>query len=64
MFKNLIILKYYWPVLILTSADVSQTRSLLSVFEEDALNLTDYTNKLLQSMQRVYGAQVLELDWS
>uniref|UniRef100_A0A672GAK2 Adaptor protein, phosphotyrosine interaction, PH domain and leucine zipper containing 2 n=1 Tax=Salarias fasciatus TaxID=181472 RepID=A0A672GAK2_SALFA len=35
------------------------TRSLLSVFEEDAANLTDYTNKLLQSMQRVFGAQVL-----
>uniref|UniRef100_A0A672G9D1 DCC-interacting protein 13-beta n=1 Tax=Salarias fasciatus TaxID=181472 RepID=A0A672G9D1_SALFA len=27
------------------------------VFEEDAANLTDYTNKLLQSMQRVFGAQ-------
>uniref|UniRef100_UPI0037E74A01 DCC-interacting protein 13-beta n=1 Tax=Semicossyphus pulcher TaxID=241346 RepID=UPI0037E74A01 len=37
--------------------DSPQTRSLLSVFEEDAANLTDYTNKLLQSMQRVYGAQ-------
>uniref|UniRef100_A0A672G993 Adaptor protein, phosphotyrosine interaction, PH domain and leucine zipper containing 2 n=1 Tax=Salarias fasciatus TaxID=181472 RepID=A0A672G993_SALFA len=36
-----------------------ETRSLLSVFEEDAANLTDYTNKLLQSMQRVFGAQVL-----
>uniref|UniRef100_A0A8C8G3U4 Adaptor protein, phosphotyrosine interaction, PH domain and leucine zipper containing 2 n=1 Tax=Oncorhynchus tshawytscha TaxID=74940 RepID=A0A8C8G3U4_ONCTS len=35
-----------------------QTRSLLSVFEEDAGTLTDYTNQLLQSMQRVYGAQV------
>uniref|UniRef100_A0A674ADI2 DCC-interacting protein 13-beta n=1 Tax=Salmo trutta TaxID=8032 RepID=A0A674ADI2_SALTR len=34
-----------------------QTRSLLSVFEEDAGTLTDYTNQLLQSMQRVYGAQ-------
>uniref|UniRef100_A0A672FSA5 Adaptor protein, phosphotyrosine interaction, PH domain and leucine zipper containing 2 n=1 Tax=Salarias fasciatus TaxID=181472 RepID=A0A672FSA5_SALFA len=34
-----------------------ETRSLLSVFEEDAANLTDYTNKLLQSMQRVFGAQ-------
>uniref|UniRef100_A0A8C8BRI7 Adaptor protein, phosphotyrosine interacting with PH domain and leucine zipper 2 n=1 Tax=Oncorhynchus tshawytscha TaxID=74940 RepID=A0A8C8BRI7_ONCTS len=33
------------------------TRSLLSVFEEDAGTLTDYTNQLLQSMQRVYGAQ-------
>ncbi|XP_077452196.1 DCC-interacting protein 13-beta isoform X1 [Stigmatopora argus] len=33
------------------------TRSLLSVFEEDAANLTDYTNQLLQSMQRVFGAQ-------
>uniref|UniRef100_A0A672ZQC3 Adaptor protein, phosphotyrosine interaction, PH domain and leucine zipper containing 2 n=1 Tax=Sphaeramia orbicularis TaxID=375764 RepID=A0A672ZQC3_9TELE len=33
------------------------TRSLLSVFEEDAGNLTDYTNQLLQSMQRVFGAQ-------
>uniref|UniRef100_A0A8C6WRS4 Adaptor protein, phosphotyrosine interaction, PH domain and leucine zipper containing 2 n=1 Tax=Neogobius melanostomus TaxID=47308 RepID=A0A8C6WRS4_9GOBI len=29
----------------------------LIVFEEDALNLTDYTNKLLQTMQRVFGAQ-------
>lgn len=36
----------------------SQTRSLLSVFEEDAGTLTDYTNQLLQAMQRVYGAQV------
>ncbi|KAG2468953.1 DP13B protein, partial [Polypterus senegalus] len=34
-----------------------QTRSLFSVFEEDAGTLTDYTNQLLQSMQRVYGAQ-------
>ncbi|XP_057598252.1 DCC-interacting protein 13-beta isoform X1 [Hippopotamus amphibius kiboko] len=33
------------------------TRSLLSVFEEDAGTLTDYTNQLLQAMQRVYGAQ-------
>lgn len=38
---------------------VSQTRSLLSVFEEDSGMLTDYTNQLLQSMQRVFGAQVL-----
>ncbi|XP_051889369.1 DCC-interacting protein 13-beta isoform X2 [Pristis pectinata] len=37
--------------------DSPQTRSLLSVFEEDAGTLTDYTNKLLQAMQRVYGAQ-------
>ncbi|KAG7456073.1 hypothetical protein MATL_G00247800 [Megalops atlanticus] len=37
--------------------DSPQTRSLLSVFEEDAAGLTDYTNQLLQSMQRVYGAQ-------
>ncbi|XP_061533988.1 DCC-interacting protein 13-beta isoform X3 [Phycodurus eques] len=37
--------------------DSPQTRSLLSVFEEDAANLTDYTNQLLQSMQRVFGAQ-------
>ena len=37
---------------------VFQTRSLLSVFEEDAGTLTDYTNQLLQSMQRVFGAQV------
>uniref|UniRef100_A0A8C9WC80 Adaptor protein, phosphotyrosine interacting with PH domain and leucine zipper 2 n=1 Tax=Scleropages formosus TaxID=113540 RepID=A0A8C9WC80_SCLFO len=36
----------------------SSTRSLLSVFEEDAGTLTDYTNQLLQSMQRVFGAQV------
>ncbi|XP_057598257.1 DCC-interacting protein 13-beta isoform X5 [Hippopotamus amphibius kiboko] len=34
------------------------TRSLLSVFEEDAGTLTDYTNQLLQAMQRVYGAQL------
>uniref|UniRef100_A0A8C9YDM0 Adaptor protein, phosphotyrosine interacting with PH domain and leucine zipper 2 n=1 Tax=Sander lucioperca TaxID=283035 RepID=A0A8C9YDM0_SANLU len=38
---------------------VPQTRSLLSVFEEDAGMLTDYTNQLLQSMQRVFGAQCL-----
>ncbi|KAL4612764.1 DCC-interacting protein 13-beta isoform X2 [Arapaima gigas] len=37
--------------------DSPQTRSLLSVFEEDAGTLTDYTNLLLQSMQRVFGAQ-------
>uniref|UniRef100_A0A672ZR79 Adaptor protein, phosphotyrosine interaction, PH domain and leucine zipper containing 2 n=1 Tax=Sphaeramia orbicularis TaxID=375764 RepID=A0A672ZR79_9TELE len=37
--------------------DMLFTRSLLSVFEEDAGNLTDYTNQLLQSMQRVFGAQ-------
>ncbi|KAJ8393347.1 hypothetical protein AAFF_G00060690 [Aldrovandia affinis] len=37
--------------------DSPQTRSLLSVFEEDVGALTDYTNQLLQSMQRVYGAQ-------
>ncbi|KAG9342267.1 hypothetical protein JZ751_016769 [Albula glossodonta] len=37
--------------------DSPQSRSLLSVFEEDAGTLTDYTNQLLQSMQRVYGAQ-------
>ncbi|XP_050995649.1 DCC-interacting protein 13-beta isoform X2 [Acomys russatus] len=37
--------------------DSPQTRSLLSVFEEDAGTLTDYTNQLLQAMQRVYGAQ-------
>uniref|UniRef100_A0A8D3CY58 DCC-interacting protein 13-beta n=1 Tax=Scophthalmus maximus TaxID=52904 RepID=A0A8D3CY58_SCOMX len=35
----------------------SKTRSLLSVFEEDAGMLTEYTNQLLQSMQRVFGAQ-------
>lgn len=35
-----------------------QTRTLLSVFEEDANTLTDYSNQLLQSMQRVFGAQV------
>ncbi|MBN3288290.1 DP13B protein, partial [Polyodon spathula] len=34
-----------------------ETRSLLSVFEEDAGTLTDYTNQLLQSLQRVFGAQ-------
>uniref|UniRef100_A0A3Q0QZ54 Adaptor protein, phosphotyrosine interacting with PH domain and leucine zipper 2 n=1 Tax=Amphilophus citrinellus TaxID=61819 RepID=A0A3Q0QZ54_AMPCI len=39
--------------------DSPQTRSLLSVFEEDVGMLTDYTNQLLQSMQRVFGAQVL-----
>ncbi|VTJ52079.1 Hypothetical predicted protein [Marmota monax] len=37
--------------------DSPQTRSLLSVFEEDAGTLTDYTNQLLQAMQRVFGAQ-------
>uniref|UniRef100_H9EUV7 DCC-interacting protein 13-beta n=1 Tax=Macaca mulatta TaxID=9544 RepID=H9EUV7_MACMU len=37
--------------------DSPQTRSLLSVFEEDAGTLTDYTNQLLQAIQRVYGAQ-------
>uniref|UniRef100_A0A671KAV5 DCC-interacting protein 13-beta n=1 Tax=Sinocyclocheilus anshuiensis TaxID=1608454 RepID=A0A671KAV5_9TELE len=37
--------------------DSPQTRSLLSVFEEDAGTLTNYTNQLLQSMQRVFGAQ-------
>uniref|UniRef100_A0A3B3VFR9 DCC-interacting protein 13-beta n=1 Tax=Poecilia latipinna TaxID=48699 RepID=A0A3B3VFR9_9TELE len=37
--------------------DSPQTRSLLSVFEEDAGNLTEYTNQLLQAMQRVFGAQ-------
>lgn len=37
--------------------DSPQTRSLLSVFEEDAGTLTDYTNQLLQTMQRIYGAQ-------
>ncbi|PKU37241.1 hypothetical protein llap_12455 [Limosa lapponica baueri] len=36
---------------------IDETRSLLSVFEEDAGTLTDYTNQLLQAMQRVYGAQ-------
>ncbi|GAA6076377.1 DCC-interacting protein 13-beta isoform X1 [Tachysurus ichikawai] len=34
-----------------------QTRTLLSVFEEDASTLTDYSNQLLQCMQRVFGAQ-------
>uniref|UniRef100_A0A671YP93 Adaptor protein, phosphotyrosine interacting with PH domain and leucine zipper 2 n=1 Tax=Sparus aurata TaxID=8175 RepID=A0A671YP93_SPAAU len=38
---------------------LQQTRSLLSVFEEDAGMLTTYTNQLLQSLQRVFGAQVL-----
>uniref|UniRef100_A0A8P4KPL9 DCC-interacting protein 13-beta n=1 Tax=Dicentrarchus labrax TaxID=13489 RepID=A0A8P4KPL9_DICLA len=37
--------------------DSPQTRSLLSVFEEDAGMLTNYTNQLLQSLQRVFGAQ-------
>lgn len=35
-----------------------QTRSLLSVFEEDSGMLTNYTNQLLQALQRVFGAQV------
>lgn len=35
-----------------------QTRSLLSVFEEDSGMLTNYTNELLQALQRVFGAQV------
>uniref|UniRef100_A0A674NYV4 Adaptor protein, phosphotyrosine interacting with PH domain and leucine zipper 2 n=1 Tax=Takifugu rubripes TaxID=31033 RepID=A0A674NYV4_TAKRU len=34
-----------------------QTRSLLSVFEEDSGMLTNYTNQLLQALQRVFGAQ-------
>lgn len=46
-------------LLLFVECFVSQTRSLLSVFEEDAGMLTDYTNQLLQSMQRVFGAQVL-----
>ncbi|XP_068595278.1 DCC-interacting protein 13-beta [Brachionichthys hirsutus] len=37
--------------------DSPQTRSLLSVFEEDAGMLTSYTNQLHQSLQRVFGAQ-------
>ncbi|KAK2834572.1 hypothetical protein Q7C36_015273 [Tachysurus vachellii] len=37
--------------------DSPQTRTLLSVFEEDASTLTDYSNQLLQCMQRVFGAQ-------
>ncbi|KAM9351579.1 DCC-interacting protein 13-beta [Symphorus nematophorus] len=37
--------------------DSPQARSLLSVFEEDAGMLTNYTNQLLQSLQRVFGAQ-------
>ncbi|MGH0156360.1 UNVERIFIED_CONTAM: hypothetical protein FKN15_031282 [Acipenser sinensis] len=37
--------------------DSPQTRSLLSVFEEDAGTLTDYINQLLQSLQRIFGAQ-------
>lgn len=42
-----------------------QTRSLLSVFEEDSGMLTNYTNQLLQALQRVFGAQVgnLEQKW-
>uniref|UniRef100_A0AAR2L4G8 Adaptor protein, phosphotyrosine interaction, PH domain and leucine zipper containing 2 n=1 Tax=Pygocentrus nattereri TaxID=42514 RepID=A0AAR2L4G8_PYGNA len=45
------------PALCLDLFCMFQTRSLLSVFEEDAGTLTDYTNQLLQSMQRVFGAQ-------
>ncbi|KAG8012809.1 DCC-interacting protein 13-beta [Nibea albiflora] len=41
--------------------DSPQTRSLLSVFEEDAGMLTTYTNQLLQSLQRVFGAQQSEM---
>ena len=37
--------------------DSPQTRSLLSVFEEDASTLTDYANQLLQATQRISGAQ-------
>ncbi|CAG08640.1 unnamed protein product, partial [Tetraodon nigroviridis] len=37
--------------------DSPQTRSLLSVFEEDSGMLTNYTNQLLQALQRVFGAQ-------
>lgn len=44
---------------LLPSLSLRQTRSLLSVFEEDAGMLTNYTNQLLQSLQRVFGAQVL-----
>lgn len=39
-------------------SDTTQTRSLLSVFEEDSGMLTNYTNQLLQALQRVFGAQV------
>uniref|UniRef100_A0A4W6CLP5 BAR domain-containing protein n=1 Tax=Lates calcarifer TaxID=8187 RepID=A0A4W6CLP5_LATCA len=45
--------------LLVSLQNCTSTRSLLSVFEEDSGMLTDYTNKLLQSMQRVFGAQVL-----
>uniref|UniRef100_A0A8C6Q7M7 Adaptor protein, phosphotyrosine interacting with PH domain and leucine zipper 2 n=1 Tax=Nothobranchius furzeri TaxID=105023 RepID=A0A8C6Q7M7_NOTFU len=40
-----------------SSSVILKTRSLLSVFEEDSGMLTDYTNQLLQTMQRVFGAQ-------
>uniref|UniRef100_A0A4W6D4L7 Adaptor protein, phosphotyrosine interacting with PH domain and leucine zipper 2 n=1 Tax=Lates calcarifer TaxID=8187 RepID=A0A4W6D4L7_LATCA len=43
--------------LLVSLQNCTSTRSLLSVFEEDSGMLTDYTNKLLQSMQRVFGAQ-------
>lgn len=48
---------FFFPLL--PSPSPWQTRSLLSVFEEDAGMLTNYTNQLLQSLQRVFGAQVL-----
>uniref|UniRef100_A0A8B9PYU4 Adaptor protein, phosphotyrosine interacting with PH domain and leucine zipper 2 n=1 Tax=Apteryx owenii TaxID=8824 RepID=A0A8B9PYU4_APTOW len=44
-------------LLFLNKVLITETRSLLSVFEEDAGTLTEYTNQLLQAMQRVYGAQ-------
>lgn len=52
-FNTVWIWSIYWRLCF-----VWQTRSLLSVFEEDAGTLTNYTNQLLQSMQRVFGAQV------
>lgn len=66
-FTYLSIYSYTWVcwcfgfffLLLLPSPCPRQTRSLLSVFEEDAGMLTNYTNQLLQSLQRVFGAQVL-----
>ncbi|XP_038863079.1 DCC-interacting protein 13-alpha-like isoform X1 [Salvelinus namaycush] len=40
-----------------TFEDSPQTRSLLSVFEEDADAISNYSQKLFQAMNRIYDAQ-------
>uniref|UniRef100_A0A3B4EQ89 DCC-interacting protein 13-alpha n=1 Tax=Pygocentrus nattereri TaxID=42514 RepID=A0A3B4EQ89_PYGNA len=40
-----------------TLEDSPQTRSLLSVFEEDTATISSYYNQLFQAMQRIYDAQ-------